>query len=307
MQIRTREILKLYRLPMGRLVFALSEVGQRAAARGLVAIAGHAERGAAEGRRALDLSMRNAAAARRLHAEPETGLVDSAVDGAIVGLDGLLVAQERAFADEPRGAAAGRLRRALLPRGVRAVTSLPYAQQHEQVDALLRRARSPELADNVAEVPEVAPFLERIGALNERYGEVLRMVDESPTRAEINAAEDRADDILSETVAAIVAHFAMPPASQAAPTNAADVAEARDALLEPIWQQNEALRQQRRRRRQPLDVDPESGVELPEVPGDADEGLSPVDDRLDDNNPGSGDDVTPSDRGGGGAPERAIG
>ncbi len=96
------------------------------------------------------------------------------------------------------------------------------------------------------------------------------------------------------------------------PPSQADAAEVRYALLEPIWQQNEALRQQRRRRRQPADVDPKSGVELPEVPidevpVDADEGLSPVDDRLDNNDQGSGGDITPRNRSGGDVPERVTG
>ena len=143
------------------------------------------------------------------------------------------------YRGQERAAAAARLRRVLLPGGVGAITQLPYADQHKQIDALLARAQATELVSDLAVLPELPVALARVRELNAEYGERLRDTEEALTRQDVRARHDECQELLCALACLILGHFG------ALPERHAD----RDRLLEPILRENEALRERRRRRR----------------------------------------------------------
>jgi hypothetical protein len=249
----------LYRFSPSRALWALRQIQQRAMALSKGDIAALAAIGVSVAQEALDLLLR----AQTNHTgqyPPEAAAADNLVDHGVAAVDGYLEVQARMYQGEPRADSAERLRDALLPNGIAAITRLPYAEQHGQVGALLARAADAALAAHVAALPEMASLLQRLGVFNDRYGAILSQVAPRPTRDELREAERRCQEILEATAALIIGHYALHE-----PDNRAS----RDHLLEPILQQNEAIRAARRQRRPPRDVDPETGDELP-APGPAD-------------------------------------
>jgi Family of unknown function (DUF6261) len=251
----------LYRFSPGRALWALRQVQQRALALNKGEITALAAMGMAAAQEALDLLLR----AQNNHTgqyPPEAAAADNLVDHGVVGIDGYLEVQSRMYRGEARAAAAERLRDALLPNGVVAIIRLPYAEQHGQVSTLLARAADPALAADVAALSELDSLLERLGVLNDQYRAVLGQSAPRPSREDLREAERRCQELLEATAGFIHGHFALHD-----PGNVAG----RDQLLEPILQQNEAIRAARRLRRPPVDVNPETGEELPAGP-DAPEG-----------------------------------
>jgi hypothetical protein len=249
---------KLNKFPVSRCLFVMQEIRLRALARDAAMIAELAGRGAAKAQETLSLDMRQQSAPTTQF-PPEAKELDQLVDYGVNGIDSYCNAQIRLFRGEDRGSAAQRVKHELLPRGVRSVTSLPFADQHEQVDALLERAASPELSADVALLAEMPVLLERLRVINEKYGAALLQGTNAPTRQEVRDEHRRCQELLAETMALIFGYYALQP-----PERQVD----RDYLLEPIVRQNEAIRARRRRRRQGgEDAEPVTDPPLP-APGD---------------------------------------
>ncbi len=243
----------LYRFPFGRCEFTLREVARRASARNKSEIMALATRGADRAKGALMMSLLS----QNSHGgqyPPEASIVDNLVDHCIAGIESYLELQWRVYQGEPRAAAAERLRAELLPQGIAAITKLPYTEQHAQVNTMLERADDADLADDVAALPEMRSLLERVRTVNGDYGAILSNVVSRASSAERRGAQQSCQELLSATAGLIIGHYALHE-----PDNTAD----RDHLLEPILHQNAALGAARRQRRQPRDVDPDTGVELP--------------------------------------------
>lgn len=252
MPMRVAELLSLYKFPVGRCLFALRAVEERALAVSAAAVAELAGRGVAEVEDILNAQVRYRAGADGLY-PPHAVAADGLVDRCLGGIDGYLDVQMRMYPGEPRAQAAERLQQALLPHGVAAISRLPYAEEHSHVGALLARALAPGLAADVAALPEMAELLERLRVRNAEYGALLRSVPTTPTRAEIDAGRERSQELLAGTAALIIGlYVARGPQYDAE----------RDHLLQPILKQNEALRKARRRRQAPVDIDPTTGEEL---------------------------------------------
>jgi hypothetical protein len=157
----------------------------------------------------------------------------------VSGFNRFCVSQIALFRGEERAAAAARLRNALLPRGVKDVTQLSYVEQHAQINALLARAREPDMRADLAIVPELDVMLARMHELNTRYGELLGQNMGTLTRQDVRARHDECQEILCTLACLIIGHFGTLPERH----------DVRDQLLDLILRQNEALRERRRRRR----------------------------------------------------------
>jgi hypothetical protein len=180
--------------------------------------------------------------------------IDTQLHRAILGLDSYLDVQVRVFAaDSARGHAATILRHVLLPMGAGAMLQLPIAEELVEVDALIDRLDFlPDAADAMAALPDVEPIVNRIKELAGQYRLSQGCHGRVVGPEQLCEARIRGQRLLAETVALIVGHFAV---------NAPDDDEGRSYLLEPILRQNQALREARRRRRQPTDIDPRTGLE----------------------------------------------
>jgi hypothetical protein len=249
----------LYRFSPGRALWAARQVQRRALAMNNTEIGALAAISASSAEEALGLTQR-ARGNRTAQYPPEATAADNLVDHGVAGVDGYLDVQSRMYQGEARAAAADRLRTALLPDGVAAITRLPYAEQHGSVSVLLARAADPALAADIAVLPEMSSLLTRLSGFNDQYGTVLAQVLPRTPREALREAEQRCQEVLEALTGLIIGHFRLHE-----PENTAG----RDHLLEPILQQNAAIRAARRQRRPPLDVDPETGEELPPPGPDA--------------------------------------
>lgn len=262
-----RSYVKLNMFPPSRCVFVMQEVEQRAQTREAPMIAELARRGVEQAQKAMRLDTKQRAAPTTQF-PPEAREFDQLVDYVVNGIGSYCNTQIRMFQGEERGAAAQRVKHALLPQGVRFITSQPYADQHEEVEELLVRAEAPELQDDIALLVEMPVLLGRLRVINEKYGASLRQITDAPTRQEVRNEDQRCQELLAEVMALIFGYYALQPAERQAD---------RDYLLEPIVRQDEALRARRRRRRRgDQDTEP---VTAPELPDPDDVGPAPSNDQ----------------------------
>ena len=217
--------------PLSRCVLVMQEISRRALARDADAIAELAGRAVAQARRTIDLDAQQAAGIT-----PEVAELALMVDHGVNAIHGYCNAQISVYRGEQRAAAAERVKHALLPGGAHGITTLPHAAQPAEVDALLRRAKAPELAEDMGSLVEMPVLLARLRMLNQKYGAaLLRLAGSGSTSAqgeqgqkgdvgeEVRAEHERCQALLAETVALIQEHCAEPE-------RRAD----RDYLLEPI-------------------------------------------------------------------------
>lgn len=247
---------RLNKFPVSRTMVVLQEAQQRALARDAAMIAELAGRGVVQAQKTLALDNLQRAA-RPTQFPPETKELDQLVDYGVTGISSYCNTQVRLFRGEARGTAAQNVKQVLLPHGVAAITSKPYADQHGQVQALLERAALPELADDVAILVELPVLLDRLRVINEKYGASINAAA-GPSRQDVRNEHERCQEILAELVALIFGYYALQPAERQAD---------RDYLLEPIVRQDEAIRARRRRRRQGGQGDePGTNPGLPDPP-----------------------------------------
>lgn len=262
MVVHVSSLFRLYQFPLSRCLFALRAVGHAAQAQGLAPVAELATRSATEVQANLDMELRYRSG-RNAQYPVEATTLDNLVDHGVAGIASYVDLQARMYQGTPRADAAERMRQALLPEGIAAITMLPYAAQHEQVNLLLERAAAPELQEHVAALPELTSLLARLRELNEAYGAALRQVESAPNSEQMRAARLRGQDLLAEVMALIIGNHATQPGADPS---------ARDRLLEPILRQNAAIGAARRRRRAPVDIDPDTGNELPDEGEDEEDG-----------------------------------
>lgn len=257
MLLPASSLMKINRFPLSRCLFVLQEIRDRALARDAIAVGALAAYAILRARNALDVDQRQRAL-RTTRFPPEARELDQLVDAAVTGLDSYCESQMSLFRGLERAAAAARLKRVLLPEGVASITQLPYADQHEQIEALLARAQAPDATADLATLPEMVVVLARVRELNGEYGVMLRKSEDMLTRQDVRARHDECQELLCAVAGLIVGHFAITPERHAD----------RDYLLEPIVRENEALRERRRRRRADGDTDQEADDALPEPDDD---------------------------------------
>jgi len=256
----------LYKLPITRAAFALETVRDRAQVLRRDDFIRLLEIALTDTRWAMQLVM-SFRAGHTSQYPPAARKMDGVVDHLIVGGESYLQAQVRIYRGEPRGDAAERLLRIFFPRGVGAITRLPFVEEQAEVEALLQRAATDELADDIALLPELPDWLQRLTERNREYGALLGAAATVPTRTELRQAQAQCQERVTQVMFYIISYYGLLDP---------DNTEERDHLLEPIMQQNEAARLARRRHRSPGDVDPETGEELegqPDLAGPDDEDL----------------------------------
>jgi hypothetical protein len=162
-------------------------------------------------------------------------------------------------ADDPAAQASKQIIKQAFPEGVRPIITLPFEEQLVVNDTLLERLAG-DLAD-AAKSAGISTYVARITALNDAFRDQL---DESEKKEisfdKVSAANDRGNLFVRRIVAVVLG-------THHQETEAA--AEARRALLEPILEQKARVKQARQGRRQPPDVDPETGEEVVADAGDA--------------------------------------
>jgi hypothetical protein len=260
-------LMNVYKFPTGRRLYALREIARIALALVANDVAEHAATGVEHDTRVAGMEARSEALGRGRYGRHATAL-DRDVDDKVVGIEAHLIAQERVYGTHSeRGGDAALVRSKLLPQGAGAITKLAFIPEHERVKALIELARTEDLAPVVKRIPELEAMLGELATANTEFGTMLGAYDrDRPAPDDLLAAQARGHEIMAEVVAMIVARYARQPERRAE----------REALLEPILRQQEEIRLARQRRRRPRDIDPDTGVEIPDpdlpgvepIPGD---------------------------------------
>lgn len=169
------DFLDLYVFPTGRRAFAQRQIAERAGRLVLSNIADHAQAAVAHESEILQLELeRRSAGSSNARFSPETVKLDGLLDRAVTGFDASLDAQARIYGeDSERGQAAARIRVAVLPDGVGALTQLPYEQESEAVGAMFERLAKPDLAADIARIPGLADDIAQVRARHDAYRAAL--------------------------------------------------------------------------------------------------------------------------------------
>jgi hypothetical protein len=246
------ELLNLYELSAGRRVFAANEVARRARALGLSAIESASAQVAEQGREALSLETRWREA-RATAVSPEAVRVDKALDRALGALHDVVNAHRAGFDDDsPVRKSADVLATRLFPDGAGAIVTLSFTEEVVRTEQLLGLAGG-ELKDDVARlgatalVQQVAELAGGLRLALEQRGEQVPVASYDQVRE----ARARGNELIASLVVRILETALSRPLT----------AEQRIELLRPVLDQNEAVRATRARRREPADVNPETGNE----------------------------------------------
>ncbi len=241
-------IFALYILTPGRRIYVLRRVREIAAKQELATVLEFCDKGIAQDREALDLD----AARRDPSAPTRVRDKDQVVDRTLVAADNVLDFHISVERDE----SAVKMRSMLFPSGVGHHTQLPHFEQSAANERVLGILESDEHAAWV-QAYDLTRVSKSLRKAHDAFDAALKSRDDFNQTSwdEVKAARARGQELYLETVVQILAPFPGDPA-------------ARDVLLQPIWQQEDAVRAFRRQRRGGLlDVDPESGeiIEPPEA------------------------------------------
>lgn len=254
MVVQTSDFVRVPQLPSGRALYAL-----RRSAR--------AVEGDDDLMRLVDMALTRARATRELelaHRDakapalygPKAGAIDGAIDRTLSAIDSTVRTFRSVFGqdapDDERSKAAEKLARELFPRGVLAVTSLSFVEEHESVTIILAKLQEGGALASEAEALGLGVYVSRLAALNEEFGAELERAEKpsAPTWDQIRAARAAQQDAIVRFVATAAGKYASD-----------DSAESRDAVLGPILEQQNAMAKVYRGRTSVRDVNPETGVE----------------------------------------------
>lgn len=241
-----------YQLPSGRLIYALEASLEQAEALNLREIAGACDRALKQARDTLRAERAYARRRRKDRAMAAASKIDPEVDRSVTLLrDVLKIGVKARAAADPMKARASEMLTHLFPKGVGPITSLPYIEELAAIDDVLAEAEQfPDVIDALA----LRSFLDRLAEHTAAYRSALEPIREAlPDFPTIKGHRERAHELLTEVIARTLGRF---------PTSSPEDRAAADALLQPIVEQNEAMREALRRRKPLADLDPETGLEV---------------------------------------------
>jgi hypothetical protein len=260
MHVQHTDFLSLYQTGSGRAIWALNQVIPAAKAQDAPQVANLAEEALALAKKALDLEVRFRSQQSQPTHGPQATSLDATVDRTLSALvnaigSALVVYQGKSSAP---ARAAETLERELLPRGVYAVTSLPYVEEHETIGRLLARLeKGGDLAEHVKTL-DLEPHVERLREVNTAFGKELFRETHGPTFDEVRAAKAAVQGALHRVVAAALGRFVA--------DDDATLGQ-RTAVLGPLLAQQQAIGAALKGRRfSAPDVDPATGTEISEAP-----------------------------------------
>jgi hypothetical protein len=238
-------------LTTGRRIYALKLCLMVANGLGLEGLSALLEETIAHETATIALERAWARSKNRSTARGRATFVDKQIDG-LLGIIHSSLANNVGGLDENAAAASAsqRILEQIFPQGVKPIISLPFEDQLAVNDVIISRLKEDLRED--ADRASVGHFVQRLESLNDEFREELR----KPQTKEIDyeelvAARDKGNLNVRYYVASVLAAY--PPDG--------DDADQGVALLQPILEQSERMRQSRRGRRTPQDIDPDTGKE----------------------------------------------
>ncbi len=257
--MRLETFISIYAFRTGRRLYAVRRV--RDAARslefeGLVSLCGEALE---HDQQTQDLEARWRVA-RSSKSDPRTASVDNQIDRILGSMDRTLTEVPQLYGlTSEEATIAARIQTRLLPGGAGNVTRLAFVEEHEAVNRLLRLSTG-ELSEDVRRVG-LEPAFQRLTTLNTEFGQLLskRGAAAAVDFGTVKAARAEGQNYVLRCIAVALGRF-----------NADDdeSVQARQALLQPIVEQNEQIGAYLSRRRPVPDIDPATGEEVPEEAAD---------------------------------------
>lgn len=234
----------LYTLTPGRRIYALGRVRERALAKELTVIVAAIDAAIAQDRHALDIDAARLAPTK----SPPVRQRDTAVDRTLAVIHRLL----SHFAAGEDSAVPSALLSNLFPINLAHHVRLPFVEQaaaNERVLAVVEGEAHKTWLDNHG----LRPLIVQLRTTHDEFAAALHARDDesAPSWDEVKAARESGQELYLQVVARVIVQFIEDP-------------EARDELLEPVWDQEALIRAYRRQRRTVVDVDPDTGEPLPE-------------------------------------------
>ncbi len=260
---RLAELLDLYQLSLGSILFVLDRLEEMLRARGDEEALEYLEQAREKVRRGVALRTRWD---QQKHTDPMdrsgTHELDARIDRMISSLVEMVEANTDLSSAPERSRLAEEFIDDLFPRGVFPLTSQKYVEQHVHVDAFVDKIRE-EYAEHI-EVLGVEPLVDEIEKLNDEFGELLEPDRDRVEYDEVEAAYVEAEDVFHRLLINVLDGYA-------------DDMEDLNELLEPLFFQIEQTRRHLKRRGSVPDVDPESGEPRGDGSGDPGGGDAPDD------------------------------
>ncbi|UQA58324.1 hypothetical protein [Polyangium aurulentum] len=250
MDVALASLLNFYAFSTGRRLLAMQQVQKAALTAGFNALVDHCSVAIAHDRATRDLEARWSGQKGAPQFSPEAKQIDILVDAALGALRDGIDAQARASApDDALGAIAVNLAQELFPKGVGAITTLPYVEELGELDRILRRLQDQASAPIVKDLG-LTRLVARLVSLEQQYRAAIEGTGDKIAFGSVKDARAKGQRLLLQAVAMILGKH---------PSDEAADQAARATLLGPILKQNEAIREYLRTRRAVEDIDPDTG------------------------------------------------
>ncbi|TXD36973.1 hypothetical protein FRC98_09535 [Lujinxingia vulgaris] len=244
--------LNFIHMPTGRYVFALKALGEEAERRGLDTLKAAADEAIGVGERALRLEFAyEQARTQSSNARGEAVQLDNQLDGQIGAIKALTDA--RAFGDEhdPVVQAARKILTVIFPRGAAPIIHQSFEVQLGTMDVMLEHLEG-DLAGEV-QLVGLEREVTRMRELVERFrAELKRAPDAAISFSEVRAAREELHEYASLVMIQALASY---------PSLDEQATRQRESLVAALIDQQERVRDDHRRRRNPADINPETGEE----------------------------------------------
>lgn len=246
---------KFRQMPPGRHAFALALIATAARQAGLATTAARADRAVAQAYTALELEqMWLSVRANKSKARGNSKEVDKQLDDQVGALEQRLRADARGDDTDPAVKMARELLEQLFPEGVRGVTHIAYELQQGLVDIILQRLDGEFLTH--AQTLNLERQIERMRTLNEQLR--VEMAYEKARKVknkDVVAAKALMHAATCKTIAAL--YLELDGDDEATLAQHAKI-------MAPFLEQQNRVLADRKRKRKTVDVDPQSGEDLPD-------------------------------------------
>jgi hypothetical protein len=272
MDVALASLLNFYVFSTGRRIFALQQAHKVAKEMQLTDLEQHIASAIKADRKTHELEQKWAASQKAPTSGSadagRTKRVDAQVDRALTALrDGAAAQIDGAEPSEKALVASiEAMLTDLFPKGVYSITTLPYVDELNAVDAIVKKL-SDQYADLVTDIG-LERHKKRLAKLAVEYREAQETTKPAgPSFDEVRAARAEGQERMLEASAMILGKY---------PSSKKDHVAARQSLLGPFLRQNEAIRQYLKSRRAVEDVNPDTGEVDPNAPAGEPEAPAPA-------------------------------
>jgi hypothetical protein len=248
-------LINLYQFPTGRRMYAHEQMLVEAKTQGSAFLAEHIGQALAHDHHTHELE-RRWAQARTAGSSDKARVLDDQIDKTHSAISDACLNALRALEPEaPLAQEAKQLLRRLYPAGVQAITQQTHVEQLASNQSILQDLQSAAWS-STAQRLGLTVYVERLDHLQAEFKDALKQAPQADPMVfdEVRAARRRGQALLLQSVALVLGLH---------PSEDPHDLQARARLLNPVLEQDAAIRAYLSRRRAVADVDPQTGSEEP--------------------------------------------